>query len=127
MENPVICTIIAKNYLAQARCLTESFLSFHPRGKVFVLLVDEVNGKFDPTQEKFTTVPLKSLKIPQLPEMIERYNIAELSTAVKPFFLEYLFEKENLERVCYFDPDIYFYAPIDKIWNRLEESAIILL
>ncbi len=126
MESPVICTIIAKNYLAQARCLTESFLAFHPEGKVFVLLVDEVKEKFVPEDEKFTTVYLKDVKIPKLPEMIERYGVAELCTAVKPYFLEYLFEKQELQRVCYFDPDIYFYGPIQNIWNELKKSAIVL-
>lgn len=93
---------------------------------MFVLLIDEVNGKFDVAKEKFTTVYLKDLKIPKLSEMIERYGVAEFCTAVKPYLLEYLFEKQKLERVCYFDPDIYFYGPIDKIWNELEKSAIIL-
>lgn len=126
VSSPIICTIIAKNYLAQARCLTESFLRFHPEGKVFVLVIDEVNDKFDPRKERFETILLRDLKILKLPEMIERYSIAELSTAVKPYFLQYLLEKENVERVCYFDPDIYFYGPIDQIWNELEKSAIIL-
>ncbi|MEK7556931.1 MAG: glycosyltransferase family 4 protein [Patescibacteria group bacterium] len=126
MEHPVICTIIAKNYLAQARCLTESFLKFHPQGKVFVLVVDEINGKFDPRREKFETVQIRDLDIPRLTEMVQRYTVAELCTAVKPFLLEYLFEKRRLAHVCYFDPDIYFYGPIDSIWKRLQTSAIIL-
>jgi hypothetical protein len=39
--NATICTIIAKNYLAQARCLAESFYEQHPDGRMFVLLIDQ--------------------------------------------------------------------------------------
>lgn len=124
---PGICTIVAKNYLAQARCLTESFLAHHPDGKVFVLLVDRPDGHFDPTQEAFTTILVEDIGIPQFTAMAFRYTLLELSTAVKPFFLQYLFNTYPYDALCYVDPDIYFYRRADDvIWNILRESALLL-
>lgn len=110
MTGPIICTIIAKNYEAQAACLTESFLRHHPQGTVEVLRIEEADR----------------LNIPDLPAMRRRYKLQELCTAVKPFFLEYLLEKKGLERVCYFDPDIYFYRPMDTLWSELKNNSIVL-
>jgi len=50
-EAPTLCTIVARNYLAHARALTESFRIQHPDGRVIVLLVDRVNGDVDPAAE----------------------------------------------------------------------------
>jgi len=126
-DQTVICTIVAKNYLPQARCLTESFLEHHPEGQVFVLLVDKIDGYFDPLQEQFTTIELKDLDIPELKSMVNRYKIIELCTAVKPFFLQYLFDRYKYNKICYFDPDIYFYQSVeDEIWKKLDRDRIIL-
>jgi glycosyltransferase involved in cell wall biosynthesis len=126
MSIPVICTIIAKNYLAQARCLVESFLAHHPNGRAFVLLVDRPDGYYDPDQEPFTTIQAEDIGIPEFGVMTFRYTVLELSTAVKPFFLEYLFQNYEYDRICYFDPDIYFYQPIDEIWEKLQSYGIVL-
>jgi glycosyltransferase involved in cell wall biosynthesis len=126
MSQPTICTIIAKNYLAQARCLTHSFLTQHPNGRVFVLVVDQLEGYFDPSQERFETVKIDEIGIKDWVYMTYRYTMLELSTAVKPFFLEYLFRQFELDKICYFDPDIYFYKPIDEIWDMLNSYSIVL-
>lgn len=126
MNIPVICTIIAKNYLAHARCLTESFIRYHPDGRVFVLLVDRPDGFHDFSQEPFTTLLAEEIGIPEFDMMAFRYTIVELSTAVKPFFLSYLFRNYDYEAICYFDPDIYFYHPIDEIWDKLKTHGIVL-
>jgi len=127
MGKPVICTIIAKNYLAHARCLTDSFLEHHPDGQVFVLVIDEWDGYFDPSRERFTTVSISEIGVKDLGAMIYRYTVLELSTAVKPFFLEHLFRHFGCEKVCYFDPDIYFYKPVDEIWDLLDSYGIVLI
>jgi glycosyltransferase involved in cell wall biosynthesis len=127
MSKPIICTIIAKNYLAAARCLTDSFLEYHPDGQVFVLVIDEIDGYFEQAQECFTTVRIEDVGIKDFWIMIHRYSVLELSTAVKPFFLEYLFQQFACEKICYIDPDIYFYQPIDEIWNLLDAYGIVLI
>ena len=51
-----LCTIIAKNYVAQARILAASFRRHHRDGRCFVLIVDEVDGYVDPAAEPFELV-----------------------------------------------------------------------
>ena len=126
MNVPVICTIVAKNYLAQARSLVASFLEHHPDGRAFVLLVDRPDAYYDPDKEPFTTILAEDIGIPNFWMMTFRYTILELNTAVKPFFLEYLFKNYDYDKICYFDPDIYFYQPVDEIWEKLNTYHIVL-
>jgi glycosyltransferase involved in cell wall biosynthesis len=122
----VICTIVAKNYLAYARTLAESFYAHHPGGRMFVLLVDQPEEHFDPAAEPFTVVMAEELGIPRFDQMVFRYSVLELSTAVKPFFLEHLFERHGLDHVIYLDPDIVCYRPLVPLLEPLRTHQIVL-
>ncbi len=122
-----ICTIFAKNYLSAVRVLTESFLEHHSDGKVYGLLCDRLDGFFEPNNERFVFVALEDLNIPSLPQMLYRYDVVELSTAVKAAFLKHLFEREGLEKLCYFDPDIQILSPLDEIFQLLDQHNVVLL
>lgn len=125
-EAATICTIIAKNYLAQARCLAESFYAQHPNGRMFTLLIDQPDGCFDPAAEPFTIVPMSDLPLPDGVQMAFRYNVVELSTAVKPFFMEYLFDRYTLDHLIYLDPDIYCYRPLTPLLDTLRRNRVVL-
>lgn len=124
--NYSICTIFAKNYLPQVRVLTESYLVHHPSSCVFALLCDRLDGYFDTRGERFVTVSLEEVNVPRFTELHLKYSIIELLTAVKPFFLKYLFDRYKLYKLCYFDPDILFLRSINEIWELLETSSIVL-
>lgn len=122
----VACTIVSKNYLFFARTFTDSFLKFHPNGKVFVMLVDKIDKFFDPKNEKFELVYMDDLKIDNVSSFCFKYNILELNTAVKPFLLQYLFEKYNLDKLYYFDPDILITENLGELSKLLDNNSIIL-
>ena len=126
-ERPVACTIVARNYLAQARAFARSFQKHHPGGTVYVLLVDRIDGAFDPAKEPFITIPVEELGIPDFPVWAFKYSILELSTAVKPFLLRFLLTTKGHDHVMYFDPDILCYAPMTPIFDALEKNAIVLI
>jgi len=105
-QEVTVCTIVSKNYLAHARTFTSSFLKTNPKGKVFVLLVDEVDEKFEPAKEKFELITLKEIGMNDLNSFCFKYTVLEQNTSAKAQFLEYLFEKYQLKKLCYFDPDI---------------------
>ena len=126
MIQPVICTIIAKNYLAHARTLARTFLKHHPQGRVFALLVDEIDSYFDPSSEPFTTLLARDLSIPSFRSMAFRYTLLELSTAVKPYLLEHLFNQYGLNKLCYFDPDITIQSSLDVIFSLLNDKLMVL-
>ena len=58
-------------------------------------------------------------------EMIERYNIVELNTAIKPYCVDYFFNL-GYQKVIYIDPDIQFFNTIQKVDSLLESWDIIL-
>ena len=121
-----ICTIISKNYLAHARVLTESFLKNNPNGKVFVLLVDTIDEKFDLNKEKFSLVKIDEIGIENLESFCFKYDILEQNTGAKANFLKYLFEKYNLKKLAYFDPDIMITNSLENLWGLLDKKSIVL-
>ncbi len=128
MEELNLVTIIAKNYLAQARVLAHSFKKYNPNGKVFVLFADDIDNYFDPTIEDFITIEFDDLReqIDNLEGFCFKYSILELCTAFKPFVLKYIFEKYNLTKLAYFDPDILVTNSLQPLAELLEHNNIIL-
>ena len=126
MPSPTLCTIIAKNFLPQARRLTDSFSTHHLDGRVFLLLIDEIEGCFDPAQERFTLVHARELRIPDFEQMTFRYTILELSTALRPFFFAYLFETYPIQTLVYFDADTCLYHPLAKLQEILQTAQIVI-
>lgn len=53
------------------------------------------------------------------------YNVLELATAVKPWFLRTLLDESG--DVAYFDPDIRVYAPLDDISTLARDHSIVLI
>lgn len=121
-----ICTIIAKNYISFARTLCASFMEHNPNGKCYVLIIDEFDGYIDSSKENFEIINLQELKIPRLQEFCFKYNITELSTAVKPYLLQYLFDSRGIDIIFYMDPDILVTSPLDQLYNELETFDILL-
>jgi hypothetical protein len=121
-----ICTIIAKNYLANARCLMDSIAQFHPELARFVILVDQIDGLFDPKLERFTVVPSDSLDLPDSKWFHFKYTLLELNTAVKPHAIDYLFRKLNFDFVVYLDPDILVYADLGEVLASLEKYSLVI-
>lgn len=126
MNNFVVCTIISKNYLAYARVLTNSLLKHHPNAKMYVLLTDKLDGCFDPQKEMFKYVAIAELGIPNLESFCFKYNIVELNTAVKPYFLRYLFLKTGAKKIIFLDPDILITNPLNELSEILDKNSIIL-
>ena len=126
MPGPVACTIVANNYLAYARVFTRSFLEHHPQGRVCVLVVDRPDPKLRYDDEPFAVVFVEDLGIPDFLPFAFRYSILELNTAVKPFVLRYLHQRWDLDRACYFDPDILVLAPLAELYDRLGQSDVVL-
>jgi glycosyltransferase involved in cell wall biosynthesis len=121
-----MCTIIAKNYLAFARTLAQSFLSLHPDHKCYVLIVDDFEGFINPADECFEIINLADLEIPNLQNLCFKYGVTELCTAVKARLLEYLVHEKSLDGLLYLDPDILVTARLDGLFERLATYDIVL-
>src|SRR5438876_6992097 len=126
LDGFAVCTIISKNYLAQARALAESLEQTNPGVPMFVLLVDRVDGYLDPQAEPFTLIELEKLPIQDLPRFCFQYNVTELNTAAKPFLLEYLFKHFGLKKLVYLDPDILLFASLQPVAELLDVHSVVL-
>ena len=122
-----LCTIIAKNYVAQARILAASFRRHHRDGRCFVLIVDEVDGYVDPAAEPFELVRADEIGLDRETFLLMAtiYDVMELSTAVKPSLLATLIERLG-EPVLYLDPDIEIFAPLDDVHRLAGEHGLVL-
>jgi glycosyltransferase involved in cell wall biosynthesis/SAM-dependent methyltransferase len=120
-----ICTIIAKNYLAHARVLARSFAEHHPGGRCYVLVIDEYDGYINPREEPFTLVTPSEIDCPEFDEMVLRYSVLELSTAVKPWLLTHLLN-QSLEAITYLDPDIRVYGSLERLDELARTHGLVL-
>lgn len=122
-----VCTVASKNYLGYLRTFSQSLLKHHPDVKVYVLLVDKVEGAFEPANEPFETILAEELdNIQNPPHLFFKYSAIELNTALKPYFFEHLFKKLPIQKLIFFDPDIVFFDNVETVWRLLTTNSIIL-
>jgi glycosyltransferase involved in cell wall biosynthesis len=121
-----ICTIIARNYAAHARVLARSFAATHPDGHCSVLVIDEPDGYLDPATEPFELIRLEEIGLPDAERMAAFYSLLELSTAVKPWLLRHLLDRDGVDTVTYLDPDIRVEDSLEEVDRRAREHGAVL-
>jgi hypothetical protein len=121
-----ICTIIAKNYVSQARVLAESFRAATPGGECSVLVIDEVDGYLDASREPFELIRPADLDLPEFELMAGWYDVLELSTAVKPWLLRHLLDRGE-QTVTYLDPDIQVFRSLEPVAELAAASDLVLI
>jgi len=127
MNNKVAFTLCSNNYLAQAKTLGDSLTKFHPDYQFVIGLIDKKipnidYGFFSP----YKILPYDELGYDIFKEMIERYNIVEFNTAVKPFYFDYIFNRLKADFAFYFDPDIYISHSLEFLENKFRNKSILL-
>jgi hypothetical protein len=129
MQKKVVLTICSINYLAQAKTLGDSLLEHNPDYSFVIGLVDRLDQSDIPHADlpDFPIVEVHTIGIPDFEDLCSRYNITELNTAVKPFYLDYLYKSHpEIELLHYFDPDIVVYQGLTEIEKGLEKNSLFL-
>src|SRR5712691_11915729 len=124
-RGPAGCTIIARNYLAFARVLGRSFLTHHPQGRFYVLVIDGLPDG-EPLGGGLTAIGPDALGLPYFFELCFKYDVTEVSTAVKPTFLRRLLTEYGEQGVFYFDPDIVVSRSLVEAEQALQGANILL-
>ena len=102
-----ICTIIARNYVAHARVLAESFQKVHPGRRLQRPRHRRPGRLHRPRRGAVRAAHDRARSASADPErMAAAYDVMELSTAVKPWLLRHLLERQGVDSVAYLDPDI---------------------
>lgn len=115
----IVFTLCSNNYLAQAKTLGDSLILHNPDYKFIIGLADKKCTTID---YRFfcphTIIEVESIGIDNINDLIEKYNIVEFNTAVKPFYFEYIFSQyKEAGSVTYIDPDIKIFYSL----SHLEE------
>ncbi len=122
-----VCTIASANYLAQVRTLAASLRAVHPELPLFVLLCDRVADRVDASAEGFELTLAEELpNLPAVAPLFFKYDVLELNTALKPFFLEHLLERHGIERLLFLDPDCWVTGPLTGAFDALDGCSIAL-
>jgi glycosyltransferase involved in cell wall biosynthesis len=109
-------TICATNYIALARVLMRGIARHHPDAARHVILLDE--PQVDLSHDNFELILARELTLPDFESFTFRYDISELSTAIKPYAFLELFRR-GFEACIFLDPDIAVYAPLDDALDAL--------
>ncbi len=126
MNKTAIFTSCAANYIPKARVLASTVKNFHSNIDIFLLIVDDIPTQFNVEEEDFDfVVTAEDLAIDNFNSWIFKHNIVEACTAVKPFMLRYLLAK-GYEQICYFDPDIAIFSPLDDLLAEFSDNSILL-
>jgi SAM-dependent methyltransferase/glycosyltransferase involved in cell wall biosynthesis len=120
-----ICTIVARNYLPQARVLARSYAQFNSDEPSSVLLIDDPEQTIHEASEPFEVIRPEQVGFERFEGMAAMYDVTELATAVKPLFLRYLLARDRAP-LAYFDPDIRFFDAIDEIARLTESHGVVL-
>ncbi|WP_436699346.1 glycosyltransferase [Nocardioides sp. BYT-33-1] len=120
------CTIVARNYLAQAQVLVDSFRQHHPDGTFDVVLIDDAASE-RPSMDGADILMLDEIGLApaDLSRMAAIYELIELATAVKPWTLMSLLDR-GYDHAVYFDPDISIERPIDELPALAREHSVVL-
>ena len=118
-----IYTSCALNYLPKARALAESLWRHQPDARLTLCLNDEVPGWMDLSAEHFDRI-WQPADLGYDKAWIFQHTVMELSTAVKGRALCRLMAEDQAELFVYLDPDVYLFAPIDRVIESLRGASI---
>ncbi len=123
-----VLTICSANYLAHARSLGDSVREHNPGFHFVIGLVDRMPEGLDAGYlEPFEVIPVEHLNLRQLDQMVRKYNIVELSTALKPFYMDFLYERDQMvDVVIYLDPDILVCGSFASLLDKLKNYNIVV-
>ena len=101
---------------ARARAGPVLRASIHPDGPCTVLVIDEPDGFVDAGDGAVRAAHARPDRPPSASSGWRPSTTwIELSTAVKPWLLRHLLERDGVDAVIYLDPDIRVFAPLDEI------------
>ncbi|HXD55754.1 MAG TPA: glycosyltransferase [Solirubrobacteraceae bacterium] len=120
----LVGTVINKAWLAHARALAESLAANQPDARLSVLVVDPLDGCFDPAEEPFEVLSPDDVEIPGFEAMSARYDITELCCALKPAILRHLLARDAT--ALYLDSDVRVYAPLDGLEEAFGDGDLVL-
>jgi hypothetical protein len=120
------CTIVARNYLPFARVLAAAWLEHHDQAAFVVLVIDDDGPRSaEHARLRFARPEELGIDAVDLEQMRGIYDVAEMTTALKPRLIAHLLDEGN-EAVVYLDSDMDLLAPVDALGETARASGVVL-
>ena len=119
-------TIVAKNYIGLGQILEKSFRRFHEDVDFFIFVVDEFEKA--PQYIPANVIVLRNelgYTDDEWIDMSFKYDLTEFCTSVKPACFQWVFNN-GYEKAMYLDPDIFIFASLDVVYEKLEKYDVAL-
>ena len=119
------CTISTASHLYKAYALAESLANQNKNFTLHVLAVDS-DDNFSAEYCRFWK--LLDINNDSAKTIIEKYrkNNDKLRWSLKPVFLKYLLEQDDIDKVIYLDNDLYFFSDYEFLFDLLEKHSFLL-
>lgn len=122
-----VYTSAAANYLPKVRVLFATLEAHHPEWRRHLVLVEDESVALEPSQAgAHSVLTLADLGIADWRPWSFCHRLVELATAVKPFAMARLLERDDARAVIYLDPDTALFSPLDEVMAAIEEASILL-
>lgn len=126
-KQTVLFTIVSCNYLAYACTVLQSVRQHHPEFGLLICLVDESDELNCVEVDGFHHVQVRDIDLPNFLDMRLRYDVMELNTAVKPYFIDWIYAHTGVDRVIYFDPDLFLYQQLNDVAAAFDQGHSVVL
>ena len=124
-----IYTSSAFNYIPKVKLLMDSVKVFFPEATRVLSLADKHDTNVE--LEKYGIDMAYTMEdfrdeIVGYDSWVFKHSIVELCTAIKPYVLEKLLQREDCEAVLYFDPDMVIFSDMSELIKEFDSSSILL-
>ncbi len=121
-------TVCTTEYLAQAKTLADSLVQHNPTYHFIIGLLDKKHAHIDYSLfEPYQILEVETINFGELPVMAGRYNVFELSNAVKPVFALYFLQTfQDVQTIMYMDSDILVMDHFGVVESHLKTHDICL-
>ncbi|MCR5202650.1 MAG: hypothetical protein K6D02_06130 [Lachnospiraceae bacterium] len=131
MQRKAICTIASINYFAQITGLYATVKKYCPEVDFYLLLADKnedekVLSEINKRAEGMEYLFVEDINIPDFSNLVKNYTVVDLNTSVKPFFMKWLLENKDIDKLLFMDSDTRLYHSPEVIYEALEDNSIVL-
>ncbi len=130
MRHYNFCTLLDKGFLTRGVAIHQSLIEQCPNFTFYILCIDEESF------EMLDILQLKNVKLIHFHDVEDDQLLAVKSTR-KPVEYYWMFSSSlplylleqhpDMDSICYIDVDMYFYAPVDAIYDEFGNNSIMII
>lgn len=117
-------TVSNLSYLNKALALSESLFATEKKVLKIYLFEEDMPSNIDSETINYKIYLAKDLDIDDFYSLAFKYDVVELTTALKPFIALSLLK--NYSKVIFLDPDTYVYSKFDVVREKLNKHDVVL-